>query len=180
MSRKMTVVFHNEELYTYLKVEAARRHMPASEIIADAVSEWLESREDAELLPTIEAARTEWKEKGGRPWSEAEREIEESVQSRHFDVPKSRIVEFCSKHHIKKLSLFGSVLRDDFQPESDIDVMVEFEPGHVPGFAIIDMENELSKLAGRKVDLRTPKELSRYFRDRVIREAKVEYAETQS
>ena len=79
MSRKMTVVFHNEELYTYLKVEAARRHMPASEIIADAVSEWLESREDAELLPTIEAARTEWKEKGGRLCSEAEREIEESV-----------------------------------------------------------------------------------------------------
>jgi len=82
MSRKMTVVFHDEDLYTYLKVEAARRHMPASEIIADAVSEWLESREDAELLPTIEAARTEWKEKGGRPWSEAERELEEAVNRR--------------------------------------------------------------------------------------------------
>jgi len=82
MSRKMTVVFHNEDLYTYLKVEAARRHMPASEIIADAVSEWLETREDAELLPVIEAARTEWKEKGGRPWSEAEREIEESIDRR--------------------------------------------------------------------------------------------------
>ena len=79
MSRKMTVVFHNEELYTHLKVEAARRHMPASNIVADAVREWLESREDAELLPTIEAARTEWKEKGGRPWSEAERELEEAV-----------------------------------------------------------------------------------------------------
>ena len=79
MSRKMTVVFHDEDLYTYLKVEAARRHMPASEIIADAVSEWLESCEDAELLPTIEAAKNEWKEKGGRPWSEAEREIEESI-----------------------------------------------------------------------------------------------------
>jgi len=82
MSRKMTVVFHNEELYTYLKVEAARRHMPASEIIADAVSEWLESREDAELLPIIDSARTEWKEKGGRSWSEAEREIEESINHR--------------------------------------------------------------------------------------------------
>ena len=82
MSRKMTVVFHNEELYTYLKVEAARRHMPASEIIAEAVSEWLESREDAELLPVIEAARTEWKEKGGRLWSEVEREIEESIDRR--------------------------------------------------------------------------------------------------
>ncbi len=82
MSRKMTVVFHNEELYTYLKVEAARRHMPASEIIANAVSEWLESREDADLVPVIENARTEWKDKGGRPWSEAEREIEESVSRR--------------------------------------------------------------------------------------------------
>ena len=79
MSRKMTVVFHDEDLYTYLKVEAARRHMPASEIIADAVTEWLESREDAELLPFIEAARNEWKEKGGRPWSEAEQEMEESI-----------------------------------------------------------------------------------------------------
>jgi hypothetical protein len=79
MSRKMTVVFHDENLYTYLKVEAARRHMPASEIVADAVSEWLESREDAELLPVIDSARTEWKEKGGRPWSEAERELGESI-----------------------------------------------------------------------------------------------------
>ena len=82
MSRKMTVVFHNEDLYTYLKVEAARRHMPASEIIAYAVSEWLDSREDAELLPAIEAARTEWKEKGGRSWSESERELEESISRR--------------------------------------------------------------------------------------------------
>jgi hypothetical protein len=79
MSRKMTVVFHDENLYTYLKVEAARRHMPASEIVANAVSEWLESREDAELLPVIDSARTEWKEKGGRPWSEAERELGESI-----------------------------------------------------------------------------------------------------
>ncbi len=82
MSRKMTVVFHDEELYTYLKVEAARRHIPASEIIADAVREWLENREDAELLPIIESARSEWKEKGGRPWSEVEREFEEAVAQR--------------------------------------------------------------------------------------------------
>jgi len=91
MSRKMTVVFHNEELYTYLKVEAARRHMPASEIIADAVSEWLESREDAELVPAIEAARTEWKEKGGRPWSEAEQEIEESINRREGAAEAKRV-----------------------------------------------------------------------------------------
>ncbi len=91
MSRKMTVVFHNEDLYTYLKVEAARRHMPASEIIADAVSEWLESREDAELLPVIDSARTEWKEKGGHPWSEAERELEESI-SRHEGAAETKRV----------------------------------------------------------------------------------------
>lgn len=82
MSRKMTVVFHDEDLYTYLKVEAARRHTAASEIIAEAVREWLESREDAELLPVIEGARTEWKEKGGRPWAEAEQEVEEVVSRR--------------------------------------------------------------------------------------------------
>ena len=66
MSRKMTVVFHDEDLYTYLKVEAAKRHTAASEIVADAVRQWLEDREDAELLPVIESARAEWKEKGGR------------------------------------------------------------------------------------------------------------------
>ena len=82
MSIKMTVVFHDEDLYTYLKVEAARRHMPASEIIADAVTEWLESREDAELLPAIEAARIEWKEKGGRPWAEIVTETKESINHR--------------------------------------------------------------------------------------------------
>lgn len=82
MSRRMTVVFHDEELYTYLKVEAARRHKPASDIVADAVRQWLESREDAELLPTIETARAEWREKGGRPWAEIEGELEEAVIKR--------------------------------------------------------------------------------------------------
>ncbi|MBI2859286.1 MAG: hypothetical protein HYX90_09440 [Chloroflexi bacterium] len=91
MSRKMTVVFHNEDLYTYLKVEAARRHMPASEIIADAVCEWLESREDAELLPVIDSAHTEWKEKGGRPWPEAERELEESISRREGAAEAKRV-----------------------------------------------------------------------------------------
>lgn len=91
MSRKMTVVFHDEDLYTYLKVEAARRHIPASEIIADAVSEWLESREDAELVPTIDAARDEWKEKGGRPWSDAERELEESIERREGAAEAKRV-----------------------------------------------------------------------------------------
>jgi len=91
MSRKMTVVFHDEELYTYLKVEAARNHMPASEIISDAVREWLESREDTELLPAIEAARSEWKEKGGRPWSEVEQEMEEAVSRREREPGVKRV-----------------------------------------------------------------------------------------
>jgi len=82
MSRRMTVVFHDEDLYTNLKVEAARKHMPASEIIADAVREWLERLEDAELLPIIETARAEWEEKGGRPWSEVEKELQETVAVR--------------------------------------------------------------------------------------------------
>ena len=82
MKRKMTVVFHDEDLYTQLKIEAVRRRTAASDIVSDAVREWLESREDTELLPVIEAARTEWEEKGGRPWSEAERELEESISHR--------------------------------------------------------------------------------------------------
>jgi len=97
-----------------------------------------------------------------------------------FPVPESTLSDFCQKHHIKKLALFGSVLGVDFRPDSDIDVLVEFEPGHVPGFGIIDMENELSQIVGRKVDLRTPGDLSRYFRDRVVREARVKYAASQS
>jgi len=93
-----------------------------------------------------------------------------------FNIPGPTLTEFCRRNHITKLSLFGSALRDDFRPDSDIDVLVEFEPGHVPGFAIVAMQNELSRLAGRKVDLRTPRDLSRYFREQVIREAKVRYA----
>jgi hypothetical protein len=82
MSRKMTVVFHNEELYTELKVAAARRNTAASDIVSDAVAQWLENREDAELLPVIEATRAEWKKKGGRPWSEAEKEMEEAINKK--------------------------------------------------------------------------------------------------
>jgi hypothetical protein len=82
MTRKMTVVFHDEDLYTDLKVEAVRRHMAASDIVADAVREWMESREDAELLPVIEGARDEWRRKGGRPWQEVEAGMEEAVSRR--------------------------------------------------------------------------------------------------
>ena len=91
MTRKMTVVFHDEELYTELKVEAARRHTAASEIIADAVRQWLENREDADLLPVIEAARAEWKQKGGRPWSDVEQEMEEAVNRRERE-PEAKSV----------------------------------------------------------------------------------------
>ena len=108
--------------------------------------------------------------------------IQESLDmaAQRFRVPKISLAEFCRKHHIKRLALFGSVLREDFRSDSDIDVLVEFEPGHVPGFGIIDMQNELSQLVGRKVDLRTPGDLSRYFRDRVVQEARVEYADAES
>ncbi len=76
---------------------------------------------------------------------------------------------------MRRLALFGSVLRDDFGPESDVDVLVEFEPGHVPGFAFFDLQEELGSILGRRVDLHTPGSLSRYFRDRVVREAQDQY-----
>jgi len=92
---------------------------------------------------------------------------------------KEEIADFCRRNHIRKLSLFGSVLRGDFGPESDVDVLVEFEAGHVPGFfRLFDMEEELSSLlGGRKVDLRTPEDLSRYFRDEVMAQSWVQYAQ---
>lgn len=93
-------------------------------------------------------------------------------------VPQDQLAEFCRRRHIRKLSLFGSALRDDFRPDSDVDVLVEFEPGHVPGLAFITMQEELSALLGRNVDLNTPKFLSRYFRDQVLSEAEVLYAAT--
>ena len=94
-----------------------------------------------------------------------------------IDVDNERIAAFCRKHHIVKLAFFGSVLRDDFRPDSDVDVLVWFDPGHIPSlFGIAGMEIELTDILGRKVDLRTPEELSRYFRDEVIAEAEVKYA----
>ncbi len=93
-------------------------------------------------------------------------------------VPKEQIAAFCERHHIRRLSLFGSVIRDDFGPDSDVDVLVDFAPGQVPGFfRLFDMEAELSSLlGGRKVDPRTAQDLSRYFRDEVLAEAEVHYA----
>ena len=93
-------------------------------------------------------------------------------------IDRNKISEFCQRHRIRKLSLFGSVLRDDFRPDSDVDVLVEFEPGASAGFLrLAAMELELSQVIGRRVDLRTPPELSRYFRDEVVRTAQVQYAQ---
>jgi len=93
-------------------------------------------------------------------------------------MPEDRIAEFCRSNHIRRLSLFGSVLRPDFASHSDVDILVEFESGHVPGFfGIARLEREMSSLlGGRKVDLRTPEDLSRYFREDVVSAALVQYA----
>lgn len=90
-------------------------------------------------------------------------------------IPRQEIAQICQKYHIKKLSLFGSVLRDDFHPHSDIDILIEFEPGHTPGFAFIDIQDQLTALLQRPVDLNTPQDLSRYFRDQVLTEAETYY-----
>jgi hypothetical protein len=93
-------------------------------------------------------------------------------------VPKERIVDFCRRHHVRKLAFFGSVLREDFRADSDVDVLVEFETGHSVGLLkMAGLELELSEILGRKVDLRTPGELSRYFRDDVLRSSEVLYVQ---
>ena len=89
---------------------------------------------------------------------------------------KERIAEFCRRNHIVRLAFFGSVLRDDFSPESDVDVLVEFEEGHVPGLAFFAMETELAEIIGHKVDLNTPQFLSPYFRNEILAHAEVQYA----
>jgi|SRR3972149_2938960 len=93
-----------------------------------------------------------------------------------IQIPRDAIANFCHRHHIRRLSLFGSILRDDFRPESDIDVLVEFEPGRTPGLAFFAMQDELTELLGHRVDLHTPASLSKYFRDEVLAEAQVQYA----
>ncbi len=99
--------------------------------------------------------------------------------SDRLSASNDQIRDFCRQHHIKRLAFFGSVLREDFGPSSDVDVLVEFEPGHVPGLLrLAAMERELSViLGGRPVDMRTPRDLSRYFRDEVLERAVVQYAE---
>ena len=97
------------------------------------------------------------------------------MQRNRLHISSEQIANFCQHNHIRKLAFFGSVLRDDFNTDSDVDVLVEFEAGHVPGLAFFGMEAELTEILGHKVELHTPQFLSRYFRDRVMAEAEVQY-----
>ncbi len=104
---------------------------------------------------------------------------EPSVLETRFPIAKNRLADFCRHHQVRKLSLFGSLLRDDFCDASDVDVLVEFEPGaKVSLFKLYDLEQELSQLlGGRRVDINTPKSLSKHFRDQVLAEAEVLYVQ---
>ena len=98
--------------------------------------------------------------------------------SQKIPVSRDQLASFCRTNGIARLAIFGSALRPDFRPDSDIDVLVEFEPDRIPGLlGIAGMELELSRLFGRTVDLRTPEDLSRYFRQAVLDEAQVQYAQ---
>jgi len=98
-----------------------------------------------------------------------------SMTRARIDIPDDKIATFCRQNRITRLALFGSVLRDDFRPDSDVDVLVEFEPGTRVGLRFFALEDELSGILGRKVDLNTPAFLSAYFRDEVLAEAEVHY-----
>lgn len=94
----------------------------------------------------------------------------------NLNISKNQLAKFCKKNHITKLSLFGSSLRDDFRPDSDVDVLVEFEPeAHVGLIGFAGLELELSEILGRKVDLNTPAFISKYYRESILAEAEVQY-----
>lgn len=90
-----------------------------------------------------------------------------------IDIPGDKIKDFCRRNHIRRMALFGSVLRDDFTPQSDIDILVEFEEGKTPGFAFFGMEIELGEMLGRKVDLNTPGSFSGVLKERVLKSSEV-------
>ena len=98
------------------------------------------------------------------------------VYSLEQKISKNELVSFCKRNHIRKLSIFGSAVRGELHPDSDIDLLVEFEQDLTPGlFSIVRMEMELAEMLGSKVDLRTPEDLSQYFRDEVVRNAELQY-----
>ncbi|MBP7866844.1 MAG: nucleotidyltransferase family protein [Acidobacteria bacterium] len=92
-------------------------------------------------------------------------------------IPRPQLEACCRKYHIRRLALFGSVLREDFGPDSDVDVLVDFEEGHVPGLAFFDIQRELTEILGRDADLNTPDDLSPYYRQQVMEEAEDLYVE---
>jgi predicted nucleotidyltransferase len=95
-----------------------------------------------------------------------------------IDLSNKKVADFCRRNHIRKLSVFGSFLREDFGTDSDIDLLVEFAPDHIPGLIrLAGMENELTSILGCKVDMRTAEDISRYFRHEVLESAQVKYAE---
>jgi len=96
-----------------------------------------------------------------------------------IEIPEKEIAEFCRRHSIRRLALFGSVLGDDFNSHSDVDVLIEFEAGTRVGLKFFALQDELSRILGRKVDLNTPGFLSKYFRDSVMKEAEDQYASGQ-
>ena len=96
--------------------------------------------------------------------------------SPHLSIDREAVSAFCRRHHITRLALFGSVLGNDFRPDSDVDVLVEFQPGHVPGLNFVSIEREFSELLnGRRVDMVTPKFLNARIRDRVLASAESLY-----
>ncbi len=95
--------------------------------------------------------------------------------SARIDIPSSEIAEFCQRNRVRRLALFGSVIRDDFTPQSDVDVLVEFEPGYAAGFVFFQMRRELTAMLGREVDMHTAASLSPYFRQEVLDEAEEVY-----
>jgi len=98
------------------------------------------------------------------------------MKKRNIDMPEEKIAEFCKRHHIRRLALFGSALREDFTPNSDVDVLVEFEPGARVGMIrLAGIELELSRILSRKVDMNTPGFISKYYREEVLAEAEDQY-----
>ena len=94
---------------------------------------------------------------------------------KHLPITDEQLADFCQKHHIQRMSVFGSVLRDDFRPDSDVDFLVEFEQGHHPGWFIVDVCEELSKMVGREVDVVNPKFLKHRLKDTVLKSARLIY-----